>query len=187
MVWYLPILIFLARICDVSIGTLRIISVIKGHKLVAALLGFFEVSIWLFAVSAVLGHIRESIWTVFAYAGGYAAGTLVGMLIEQKIALGNQMVRVVNTNGSIDVAAYLRTKGFVVTRVEASGANGLRELSFLVVPRKRAQEVLEMIFAFCPDAFVTVEDIRATSSSASRVFDEPASRTPVWRRLIKAK
>lgn len=187
MVWYLPILIFLARICDVSIGTLRIIAVIKGHKLVAAMLGFFEVSIWLFAVSAVIGNIGESLWTVFSYAGGYATGTLVGMLIEQKIALGNQMVRVVNTDGSRHVAEFLREHGFVVTRVEASGASGQCELSFLVVPRKQTPRILDMIFTFAPGAFVTVEDVRSTSAAASRVFEEPASQTPMWRRLIKFK
>jgi len=186
MAWYLPILIFLARICDVSIGTVRIITVIRGHKLIAALLGFAEVTIWIFAVSAVIVNIRESLWTVVCYAGGFATGTLIGMMIEEKIAMGNQMVRVVNTDGTKHVATFLREKGFIVTQVEASGASGRRELSFLVVPRKKTQQVLDLVFEYCPDAFVTVEDVR-TATSPTRFFEEPRSRLPAWRKLIKFK
>ncbi len=186
MVWYLPILIFLARVCDVSIGTLRIITVIRGHKLVATFLGFIEVSIWIFAVSAVIVNITESLWTVVGYAGGYATGTLLGMLIEEKLALGSQMVRVVNTDGNRNVSAFLRGHGFVVTRVEGSGADGPRELSFLVVPRKKTPTVLQLLDDYAPDVFVTVEDLRSTTTEGP-LIREPRSQLPGWLKIIKYK
>jgi uncharacterized protein YebE (UPF0316 family) len=186
MVWYLPILIFLARVCDVSIGTLRIITVIRGHKLVATFLGFIEVSIWIFAVSAVIVNITESLWTVVGYASGYATGTLLGMLIEEKLALGSQMVRVVNTDATRNVSTFLRGHGFVVTRVEGSGANGPRELSFLVVPRKKTQSVLRLLYEYAPNVFITIEDLRSTTMEG-RLFREPRSQLTGWRRLTKYK
>lgn len=183
MAWYIPLFIFLARICDVSIGTVRIITVIRGHKVIAAMLGFCEVVIWIFAVSAVIAFIRESLVTVIAYGAGFATGTLVGMVIEEKLAIGNQMIRVVNTNSSISVSSFLRGRNLIVTEVEASGATGAAELCFLVVPRKKTQTIVRAILRHCPKAFVTVEDIRS-ATSGSQIF--PArSQSPLWRRLIK--
>ncbi len=184
MPWFLGPLVFLARICDVSIGTVRVITVIRGHKLLATLLAFGEVSIWIFAVSAVIVNIRQNLWMVFFYAGGYATGTLIGMLIEEKIALGNQMIRVVNTDGSLNVAAHLRERGYTVTQVEAAGALGRAELSFLVVPRKHTKEALETINAYSPSAFITVEDVRM-STHRPRLIETPPSHLPIWKRLIK--
>jgi len=183
MPWFVPVLVFFARILDVSIGTIRIIVVIRGQKFIAALLGFFEVTIWLMAVSTVITNIRESLWTVVAYSAGFACGNLVGMFIEEKLALGNQMIRIVNTDPTRDVAVYMRENGFVVTRVEASGVQGTSELSFLVVPRRLTSKTLSLIREFCPAAFVTGEDVRSTSGST--IFEGPPSRQSRWRRWIK--
>jgi uncharacterized protein YebE (UPF0316 family) len=186
MPWHIPLLIFLARICDVSIGTLRVITVVRGRKVVAAVLGFFEISIWLVAVSRVLQStdIRESIFLVIAYAGGFSCGTLVGMLIEQRLALGVQIVRAINTDPSVDLAPLLRNEGHMVTEFEGKGAMGPVELCFLVTPRRRASTAIGDILTICPGAFITVGDVRDTSSSLSRT---PRSRAPGWLRLIKFK
>lgn len=186
MPWFLPVLIFLARILDVSIGTVRIITVTKGHKWLSAALGFCEVAIWIFAVSAVIVNIRESLLTVFAYAAGFSVGTLVGMIIEEKLAIGTQVVRIVNRDAEFDLSSFLRAKGFMVTRVEAHGSMGPSELSFLVVPRKRTQAILDLVAQSCPSAFVTIEDVRRSSAEA-RLFPNRRSETPFWRRLTKFK
>ncbi|MCB2154229.1 DUF2179 domain-containing protein [bacterium] len=186
MPWFVPVLVFIARIMDVSIGTVRIITVTKGHKALSAVLGFCEVTIWIFAVSAVIVNIRESLWTVFAYASGFSVGTLVGMVIEEKLAIGTQVIRIVNRTSEFDLSELLRQKGFMVTKVEAAGGLGPSELCFLVVPRKRTQSVLDVVEQNCPSAFITVEDVRR-SSVETRLFPGPRSQTPFWKRLTKFK
>jgi uncharacterized protein YebE (UPF0316 family) len=181
---YLPLLIFLARIMDVSIGTVRIIVVIRGHKFWAAALGFFEVAIWLFAVSAVIATIRDNYWNVLGYAAGFAAGNLVGMWIEEKLALGNQMVRIINTDPMTSVAEALRERGYLVTQVPAHGVSGAAELCFVVVPRKQTREVMRQATQTAPLAFITVEDIREVSGG-STIYSREATKLPVFRRLIK--
>ncbi len=183
MEWYVPLLVFLARICDVSIGTVRIIVVIRGHKLWAALLGFVEVTIWLFAVAAVIGNIREYPLAIIAYAGGFAMGNLVGMLIEEKIALGNQIIRAVSTDPSLNVSQLLRDKGYQVTQVAAHGVSGPAELCFVVVPRRKAQRVMDEILGYSPESFITVEDIRQVAGAS--LFGAPATQLEGWKRLIK--
>jgi uncharacterized protein YebE (UPF0316 family) len=89
----LPLLIFFARICDVSIGTMRIIFVSKGKKNIAPLLGFFEVLIWIIVISKIMQNLNNYVNYV-AYAAGFATGNLVGMIIEEKLAVGVQMIRV---------------------------------------------------------------------------------------------
>jgi uncharacterized protein YebE (UPF0316 family) len=192
MTWYLPFLIFLARICDVSIGTVRIVVVMRGHKMAAAILGFFEVAIWVLAVSAVLTHIKESIWTIIGYASGYAVGTLVGMIIEEKMALGHQIIRVVNTDAKLRIADYLREKGFGVTQVQAVGMKGDHELCFIVAPRWKTKELVKLIHEHSAQTFVTVEDIRSMSAGpgsggGTGAFMFAPSEVSFWRRLTKFK
>jgi len=184
--WYLPVLIFLARVCDVSIGTVRIIFVIRGNKFIAAVLGFFEVTIWIFAVSAVIANITSSPIGVIAYGLGFAAGTLVGMVIEEKLAIGTQMIRVVNVDMRRGVVRFLRNRGFLVTEVQATGGTGKAELCFLVVPRKKTHRVLEMLQHYNPRAFITVEDVRHTAGSTT-LFKAQASRLQMFRRWIKLR
>lgn len=184
MPWFTPVLIFFARICDQSIGTLRVIMVIRGHKLLAAAFGFVEAIVWVLAVSQVLVYIRDSWLTLIAYGGGFAAGNLIGMLIEQRIALGEQMVRIINTDPTVDVAPLLRSQGFLATEVRGEGATGEVEVSFTVAPRRHTQRIIDSVLEICPRAFITVEDVRHTSNLISR---REASRTPLWLRMVKFK
>jgi len=182
--WYIPPLIFLARICDVSIGTIRIIAVMRGYRALAVALGFFESLIWIFAVSTVISYIKESWVTVIAYAGGYATGTLLGIVIEGLLALGSQMIRVVNTDRNYSVTAWLRESGYNVTQVAALSSMGSAELCFLVVPRRRTKAVIGEIVEYCPQAFITVEDIRS-ATNGSFIYRDPPSEIPAWKRIIK--
>ena len=94
MYFVLPFLIFLARICDVTIGTIRIILVSKGRKNMAPFLGFFEVFIWILAISRIMQNLNNPICYI-AYAGGFAAGNYIGMMVEEKIALGVILIRII--------------------------------------------------------------------------------------------
>jgi uncharacterized protein YebE (UPF0316 family) len=158
----LPLLIFLARICDVSLGTLRIIFVAKGKKNIAPFLGFFEVLIWIIAISKIMQNLDYYINYV-AYAAGFASGNLVGMLIEEKLALGIQMIRVFTSDGGMDLVRSLNSNGFGATSVEAQGAKQKVFLVYSIVHRNELEKVLEIINCFNPRAFYTIEDVKAVN------------------------
>ncbi|MCC5876800.1 MAG: DUF2179 domain-containing protein [Candidatus Sumerlaeia bacterium] len=184
--WFIPAAVFFARILDVSIGTVRIILVIKGMKFFAATAGFFEVTIWVLAVSAVITNISDSLATLIAYGLGFAVGTLVGMWLEEKLALGSQLIRIVNVDASLNVAAYLREKGYSLTRVIGEGRNGPSEICFVVVSRRRAKRLTEMVYTYCPRAYVTVEDIRSETFGDEFQSRQP-SKMPLWRRWVRQR
>lgn len=154
--WYIPVLIFIARIADVSIGTLRTLFLINGSRVTAPALGFFEVVIWVLAVGGVIKYLPNP-FAVLAYGGGYAAGTMLGMWVEAKLAIGYRMVRAINAIDGPSLAEQLRGAGFTATRVEGDGKEGKVELVYCAVRRKRLAELLEKIQTFAPKAFLTVD------------------------------
>jgi uncharacterized protein YebE (UPF0316 family) len=169
----LPILIFMARICDVSIGTIRIIFVSKGKKNIAPILGFFEVLIWITAISKIMQNLDNYINYV-AYAAGFATGNLVGMIIEEKLAMGIQMIRVfINENG-MDLVRNLNIGGFGATAVEAWGAKDKVSMIYTIVNRNELEKVLGIINDFNPKAFFTIEDIKAVNEGIFRPRKQPA-------------
>lgn len=173
MVWYIPVLIFFARICDVSLGTVRMMLVVSGHRWISAGLGFFEVMIWVFAVGGAIKYLDQPL-AVLGYAGGFAAGVLVGMFIEDQLAFGLRMVRVISTDKTINVADKLRDAGYRVTRVDGSGKSGPVEIAFLVVRRRKLDEVRDVIREVAPEAFVTVERVdRASGELEPRSLRRP--------------
>jgi len=162
MAWYLPILIFFARICDVSIGTVRTMLVISGHRYVSALLGFFEVMIWVLAVGGALAYLHNPL-ALIGYAGGFAAGILVGMWLEERIALGYRAVRVISVKRGGELADVIRNAGFRVTEVKGAGRSGPIEIAFIVVRRKALADLRRVIEGIDPDAFVTIERVDKAS------------------------
>jgi uncharacterized protein YebE (UPF0316 family) len=157
-----PLVIFCARICDVSIGTLRIIIVSRGRKGLATFLGFWEVLIWLAVISQVMQNL-DSAWHFIAYASGYAAGNYVGILIEEKMALGHVMVRVIARQDATPLIDHLRSHSFGVTSIAAHGVTGEVRLVFSVVQRQDLAKALDLIRQFNPRAFVSVEDVRSVA------------------------
>lgn len=155
----IPVLVLMARILDVSIGTLRIIFVSKGFKNYAAMLGFFESLIWILAVSQVMKHMDNWI-TYVAFAFGFALGNYVGMLIEERIAIGNQIIRIITRRDASELVDYLREQGYGVTSIDAVGENGPVKLIFTVAKRRRLEGIIGIIKRFNPNAFYTIEDIR---------------------------
>ena len=158
----MPVLIFLARICDVSIGTMRIIFVSKGKRNIAPFLGFFEVLIWIIAISKIMQNLDNYV-NYIAYAAGFATGNFVGMLIEERLAVGIQMIRVITHQGGLDLVQTLNSKGYGATCVEAHGAKEKVHLIYTIVQRNDLKNVVEIINRFNPKAFYSVEDIRATN------------------------
>ena len=154
-----PTLIFLARILDVSVGTLRIIFVSKGLKYLAAILGFVESLVWVLAISQVIQNLNSSI-TYIAFALGFAAGNLVGMMLEERIAMGNLIVRIITRREADELVSFLRSSGYGVTDVDAQGEAGPVTLLFTIVKRRKLPEVIAIIKRFNPNAFYTVEDVR---------------------------
>jgi uncharacterized protein YebE (UPF0316 family) len=158
----LPALIFLARICDVSIGTMRIIFVSKGKKNIAPILGFFEVLIWITAISKIMENLDHYI-NYIAYAAGFATGNYVGMIIEEKLAVGIQMIRVFTHQNGLELVQSLNSSGYGATSVEAHGAKEKVHLIYTIVQRNELDKVLEVIDKFNPKAFYTIEDVRAVN------------------------
>jgi uncharacterized protein YebE (UPF0316 family) len=153
--WYLPVFIFLARICDVSIGTVRTIMIISGRPWISAGLGFFEVLIWVLAVGGVITNLTNP-FALLAYAGGYATGVIVGMFIESRIALGHRVIRIISADPEVDVCQRLRERGHLVTRIEGSGRNGPVEFAFMVTRRREVARVREHLAEIQPKAFMSV-------------------------------
>jgi len=158
----LPLLIFLARICDVSIGTMRIIYVSKGKKNIAPFLGFFEVLIWIIAVSRIMQNLDNYICYI-AYASGFATGNFIGMLIEERLAVGTQLIRVITPKGGNELVSLLNANGLGATCVEGHGVRENVQLVYTVVHRNDMSKALDVINVFNPKVFYTIEDVRAVS------------------------
>ena len=157
-----PLLIFLARIADVSLGTLRIALISRGQKSVAPLIGFVEILIWLIALGQVVQHLERPL-NYIAYAGGFAAGTWVGLLLDEKLALGLLAVRVITRQDATGIIERLKRGQFGVTSVAARGLTGRVRLIFSIVRRRDLPRVLEVIRGENPHAFVSVSDVRLVS------------------------
>lgn len=159
----LPLLIFFARIIDVTLGTMRIIFVSKGQRVIAPILGFFEVFIWIIAIGQIMGNINNYA-CYLGYAAGFAMGNFVGMRLEEHLALGNLLVRVMTQKNGNELIKNLNTKGYGATMVEGEGSMGKVQLIYSIVKRNDIKDVLAVIEEFNPKAFFTIEDIRKVSS-----------------------
>ena len=175
----LPVLVFCSRIMDVTLGTLRIIFIARGQRKIAPFLGFFEVFIWIVVVSQVIQNLHSPL-AFIAYAAGFATGNYVGMRIEDKLAIGTLVVRVIVPHDATQLMAQLHETGYGVTSVDAHGATGKVTLIYTIVKRKDLADVMHIIQAIHPKAFTSVEEVRSTSEgifpARARYFAEPAAR-----------
>ncbi|MFN2238600.1 MAG: DUF2179 domain-containing protein [Thermoanaerobaculia bacterium] len=181
--WLLtPLLIFAARVCDVTIGTIRIIFISRGRRVLAPMLGFFEILIWLYAIRQIFQNL-DHVATFLAYAAGFAAGNYAGLLIEDKIALGHVAIRVITGQDSSGMIGRLRAR-YGVTSVPARGASGEVQLVFMVIQRREYERALEIIREEQPTAFISVSDVRSASEG---IFPKPEYSTPLKRPWRKGK
>jgi uncharacterized protein YebE (UPF0316 family) len=157
--WFvLPSLIFLARVADVSIGTVRVIFVARGLKYMAPIIGFFEVLIWLLAIGQIMKNLSNPVCYI-AYGGGFAMGNYVGILIAEKLSLGVVLIRVITKKDASELVEYLKSGDYGVTSVDGHGTAGEVKVVFTIVPRREAQSVIELIKRFNPQAFYSIEEV----------------------------
>lgn len=169
------LLIFCLRIVDVSVGTLRVMYMVRGDRRKAVPLAFFESLIWVFAISRIMREV-DNLANMAAFAAGFAAGTMVGMTLERWIASGFVLLRVISDVGKEKLAGEVRSAGFGVTVLTGEGREGEQEILFIVAMRRRAQELLSLIRRVDDGAFVTMEPVQkamggyvpATASSQMR-------------------
>ncbi len=175
----LPLLIFLARIMDVSINTIRIIYVLGGRRLTATLLGFFESFIWLMAIRQIFEHLDN--WVCYvAYPGGFAMGILVGMMIEERIAYGKVIVRIITRKDVTELIDFLNQNNFRYTRVNTEGLDGPENLVFTVLPRESLEDLLHKMKAILPTAFFTVEKVNRAAESGAVVQESTRWSIASW-------
>jgi uncharacterized protein YebE (UPF0316 family) len=158
----LPLLIFCARICDVTIGTVRIVMVAKGQKYLAPVMGFFEVLIWIITMSKVMQNMDN--WLCYiGYAGGFATGNLVGLLIEEKIALGVVKIQIITGNKAGVLIEALKQAGYGITHIDAKGSTEEVSIIYTFVKRTELPKVEEIILRHNPKAFYSIEDVKSVN------------------------
>lgn len=185
----LPLLIFLARVTDVTIGTIRIILMAKGKKNIAPFLGFIEVFIWILVISRIMQNLDNYV-NYIAYAGGFATGNYVGMLIEDKIAMGVLIVRLITQKPTDTLIQKLVRMGCGITSVDAHGAREDVHVIYSVINRSELKQVLAIIKQDDPLAFYSIEDVRYVNEGVFSIRHPFLSRTSdgsFFRRWRKGK
>jgi uncharacterized protein YebE (UPF0316 family) len=162
----LPLLIFTARVIDVSLGTTRIIFISKGLKYYAPIVGFFEILIWLMAISQIFSHLTNVLYYL-SYAGGYATGTFVGIKIEEKLSIGTEIVRFITRYDASKLISVLRKEGYSITVSNAEGPKGQVNVVYIVIDRHDLPHIVKLIKKYNPQAFYSIEDIRYVSEKIS--------------------
>ncbi|MEO5601097.1 MAG: DUF5698 domain-containing protein [Cyclobacteriaceae bacterium] len=180
----LPLLIFFARIFDVSINTVRIIYVLGGRKFTSTMLGFFESFIWLMAIRQIFEHLDN--WMCYvAYPGGFAAGIFVGMIIEERIAYGKVIVRIITRKEIMGLLRYLNQQNFRYTYVNAEGPDGHENLVFTVLEREKLEVLLQTLKEILPTAFYTVEKVNRAAESGAVVEQTTRWSIASWFSRVK--
>jgi uncharacterized protein YebE (UPF0316 family) len=168
-----PVMIFLARVCDMSLDTIRVIFVSKGIQYLPAIIGFFEVIIWLVAIGQVMNNLTNVVCYI-AYGAGFATGTFVGMAIEEKLSLGLTSVRIITKEDPVELIQFLRSHNYGVTSIDAEGGTGKVKMVFTIIKRQDLRHVVGIIKDFNPNAFYSIEEVK---SVAEGVFPERNSHS----------
>jgi uncharacterized protein YebE (UPF0316 family) len=166
-----PLLIFFARVCDMSLDTIRVIFMSKGIQYLPAIIGFFEVIIWLVAIGQVMNNLTNAVCYI-AYGAGFATGTFVGMALEEKLSLGLTSVRIIVKEDPSELVQFLRSHNYGVTSIDAEGGTGKVKMVFTIIKRQDLQHVVGIIKDFNPNAFYSIEEVK---SVAEGVFPEQNS------------
>jgi uncharacterized protein YebE (UPF0316 family) len=181
---FLGIVIFLARVTDVSMGTMRTISIVQGRTRIAFVLGFLEVSMWLVIISTVIHSISEKPILGVFYALGFSTGNVVGIIFEKRIAFGHIILRIISTKSGKEIAERIRKSGHAVTTFQGEGLYGPVTMLYVVCPRKEQNDVVQMVRSIEPDAFYTVD----LAGSVSKIFRPCMPQEPTgWRAIFKKK
>lgn len=173
----LPILIFISRLGDVTMATLRHIFISKGFKKIVPILGFFEVLIWLVAMRQVFSHL-DNVACFIAWAAGFSAGTFLGMYIEERLAMGTQIIRIISNEDISSLTEALKIRHQGITIVDGHGAVGPVKLIFTIVKRTDKADVINLIHTHVPNAFYSIEDVKGSEHG---VFTDDGKTSAVGR------
>lgn len=174
----LPVLIFFAELCVVTISTIRIIFLSRGMKVRAAILGFFEISIWLFAIGQIMQNLTN-IGCYLGFAGGFTLGNYLGVSIEARLGIGTLVVRIITPKDAHELIRNLQAAAFGVTSIDAQGATGPVRIIFTVIPRKKLHAVEAIIRQFNRKAFYSVEEIQSAESGIFPIDPRKSRPMPV--------
>lgn len=178
-----PGMIFIARIIDVSIGTIKFILIARGMKSMAPLLSFAEVFIWIVTLGQIMKNLDNPVNYV-AYAGGFAMGTYVGMVIEERLAIGNVVIQVITSKDTSSLVESLKKGGFAYTQVNVDGSDGPSTVTYTIIKRKRLKTAINTIKSHNPRAFYTIEDVRHVSDAHEHRM---TAVTKLMKRIRKGK
>lgn len=156
---YFPLVIFGLRVCDMALDTLRVLFVVRGRKPLAWFLGFFQSALWVVAITSVLGNL-DNLWNIAAYAGGFATGNVIGMVIEERLAIGHSHLQIISSTRGSALTEAIRNAGYAATEMPARGRDGTVSVISCSVRRRDIKRVRKEVERIDPDAFITVEDIR---------------------------
>ena len=178
----MPLLIFISRVADVSINTLRFMFMMNGKKKIVPILGFFEALIWLLAIGQIFQNIDNPL-SYLAYAGGFAMGNYVGMTLDEKLALGRVLVRVITPNPLPVLLEFMKEKNYRFTSVDAEGRYGKVNLLFTVMKRDQLPEFISRVKQMDEKAFYTIESVKRVSEDEFNIMDDkPRFRTRLFNR-----
>jgi len=158
----IPFLIFFARVCDVSLGTIRIIFISKGIKFLAPLVGFFEILIWLLAIGQIMQNLTNIYYYIF-YAAGFATGNFVGIILDEKLSIGTVSIRIITKKDATELIKALKNNKINLTILNAEGPNGKVKVIFTVVNRQNISKIINIVKIHNPKSFYSIEDIRYVS------------------------
>jgi uncharacterized protein YebE (UPF0316 family) len=168
----LPLLVFVAELCVVTLSTVRIIFISRGRKVLASILGFFEVSIWLFAIGQIMQNLTN-VGCYLAFAGGFTVGNFLGVLVEKKLAMGHVVVNIITKRNAGELAENLRQADYGVTTMDGCGSTGPVEIVFTIIKRRELDHVIGLIRDFDPHAFYSVNEVQ---DAAAGVFPSARNR-----------
>lgn len=182
--WILfPLIIFASRATDVSLGTLRSVLANKGMKKMVPFIGFFEVLFWLFAISTVMKNL-SNFMCYLGWAGGYATGIYIGLSIEERLAIGTQVIRVFTQQDIQKLIDSLVEKNYSYTILDGEGKKGAVKLIFIVVKRKNVTDVTAIIHRYTPQAFYSIEDIKRAKGLANAKTTANAAKQSFFKGLL---
>jgi len=179
--WHYAIFVFIARLTDVSLGTLRTIAIVHGRTLMSFWLGFFESAIWLVVVSTIVQTVYQQPLLGIVYAFGFAFGNLVGIKLEKIIAMGHLILRIISRNNSQAIASVMRDKGHRVTTFNGEGKSGPVQELYIVCRRRDLRKLLKSVLTLDPEAFYVTEQAGAVSN-VCRPIMQPVTG---WRAVFK--
>ncbi len=177
------VLVTLARVVDVSLGTMRTISIVHGRSKIAFVLGFVEVSIWLGVITTVLTHVMNKPILGIFYALGFSLGNVAGIALERRMALGQTVLRVITPRGGEEMARQIRDSGCGVTTVEGEGMHGPVTVLYVVCRRRDLKDIVETVKGVEPDAFYLTEPADSVSKMLRPFMSQPTG----WRSILKKK